>query len=84
MDFGEVLAAKDAQRGGFAVALGAAALTPGGLGGVEAGLVAGIVAFGYSTTLAFSAVIIYRLITFWLPILPGYLAFWLLRRYKVV
>ena len=66
------------------ILLGAAALTPGGLGGLEAGLVAGLVAFGYSTATAFAVVIIYRLITFWLPIIPGYLAFWQLRRHKTV
>lgn len=66
------------------ILIGAAALTPGGLGGLEAGLVAGLVAFGYNTASAFAVVIIYRLITFWLPIMPGYLAFWLLRRHKTI
>ena len=66
------------------ILLGAAALTPGGLGGLEAGLVTGLVAFGYSTATAFAVVIIYRLITFWLPILPGYLSFWLMRKHQVI
>jgi len=66
------------------VVLGAATMTPGGLGGVEAGLVAGLVAVHNDFSLAFSAVIIYRLLTFWLPIIPGYLAFWLLRKAKTI
>jgi uncharacterized protein (TIRG00374 family) len=66
------------------VMVGIATPTPGGLGGVEAGLVAGMVAYGQSSSLAFSAVIIYRLLTFWLPIAPGALCFWLLRRKRVV
>jgi undecaprenyl-diphosphatase len=64
--------------------LGVATLTPGGLGGVEAGLVAGLVAFRAEYSVAFTAVIIYRLVTFWLPIIPGYLAFWLLQRNKLI
>ena len=66
------------------VIVGMVTPTPGGLGGVEAGLVGAIVAYGNSSSLAFSAVIIYRLVTFWLPIIPGYLCFWLLRRRKVI
>lgn len=66
----------------FGALVGAATMTPGGLGGVEAGMVAGLVAVKADYSLAFSAVIIYRLLTFWLPIIPGYLAFWILRRYK--
>ena len=64
--------------------LGAATMTPGGLGGVEAGLAAGLAAVKDDYGLAFSVVIIYRVVTFWLPIVPGYIAFWLLRRHKKV
>lgn len=64
--------------------VGAAIPTPGGLGGVEAGLYAGLVAFGYDAGLAFSAILIYRMMTFWLPILPGYISFWQLQRRKVI
>jgi len=62
--------------------VGAAVPTPGGLGGVEAGLYAGFIAAGYDPSLVVSAIIMYRLITFWLPILPGYVSFWLLERHK--
>lgn len=66
------------------VIIGAAALTPGGLGGVEAGMYAAFVAYGNSASKAFAAVIIYRLTTYWLPILPGFLCFVWLRKNKQV
>jgi uncharacterized membrane protein YbhN (UPF0104 family) len=61
-------------------ALGSAAPTPGGLGAVEAALVAGLGATGLPTPTAVSAVLLYRLVTFWLPVLPGWLAFTVLQR----
>jgi uncharacterized membrane protein YbhN (UPF0104 family) len=57
------------------VALGSAVPTPGGLGGVEAGLVAGFVAYGLSADVALAAVLIYRLITYWLALVVGAVAF---------
>ena len=58
--------------------LGQAAPTPGGLGAVEAALVAGLTAGGLNAGIAVSAVLLYRLITFWIPTIPGYWAFtWL-------
>jgi uncharacterized protein (TIRG00374 family) len=42
--------------------------TPGGLGPVEAAMIGTLVAFGVSKGEAFSAVIIYRLATFWIPV----------------
>ena len=53
----------------------AAAPTPGGLGAMEAALVAGFTAVGMDPAIAVAAVLSYRLATFWLPILPGWLAF---------
>lgn len=64
--------------------VGAAIPTPGGLGGVEAGLYAGFVALSYDSALAFTTIIIYRLFTFWLPILPGYLVFWQFQKRKII
>ena len=59
-------------------AIAQAAPTPGGLGAVEAALIAGLVAAGLDNTVAVPAVFLYRLFTFWVPILPGWLAFqWL-------
>jgi uncharacterized membrane protein YbhN (UPF0104 family) len=59
----------------FGVALGTATPTPGGLGGVEAGLVAGLVAYHLDGATALAAVLLFRLITYWLPLLAGSLAF---------
>jgi uncharacterized membrane protein YbhN (UPF0104 family) len=59
----------------FGIALGAATPTPGGLGGVEAGLVAGLVACNIDEAVALAIVLIYRLLTYWLPLLVGAVAF---------
>ncbi|MDQ1418388.1 MAG: hypothetical protein QOJ52_350 [Acidimicrobiaceae bacterium] len=64
--------------GGSAVA--AAAPTPGGLGALEAALVAGLTAAGAASGPAIAAVLVYRLITYWLPIIPGAVAYHILRR----
>lgn len=48
--------------------------TPGGLGGVEAGLVAVLISFGVTAGPALSVAITYRFITYWLPIIPGAIA----------
>ena len=61
--------------------IGQAAPTPGGLGAVEAALAAGLTAGGLDAGLAVSAVLLYRLVTFWLPTVPGYWAFnWLTKK----
>lgn len=60
--------------------IGQAAPTPGGLGAVEAALSAGLTAAGLDGGIAVSAVLLYRLITFWLPTIPGYVAFNRLQR----
>jgi undecaprenyl-diphosphatase len=53
--------------------LAAAAPTPGGLGAMEAALVAGFTGVGLDPPIAVAAVLSYRLLTFWLPVLPGWL-----------
>ncbi len=60
--------------------LAAAAPTPGGLGAMEAALVAGFTAIGMDGAIAVAAVLSYRLATFWLPILPGWISFQVLER----
>jgi undecaprenyl-diphosphatase len=65
-------------------AIAAAAPTPGGLGALEAALIAGLVAAGMDHTVAVPAVFLYRLATFWLPILTGWAAFAWLRRSEYV
>src|SRR4051812_2770268 len=53
---------------------------PGGIGGVDGGMVAALVAFSTDPGLAIVAVLAYRGIAFWLPILPGAAAWLSLRR----
>jgi uncharacterized protein (TIRG00374 family) len=55
-------------------ALGSIIPTPGGIGTVEAALTAGLVAAGLHGTQAASAVLLFRLLTFWLPVPFGYAA----------
>jgi uncharacterized membrane protein YbhN (UPF0104 family) len=55
-------------------ALGSIIPTPGGIGAVEAALTAGLVATGLHGTEAASAVLLFRLLTFWLPVPFGYAA----------
>jgi uncharacterized protein (TIRG00374 family) len=53
---------------------------PGGLGGVEGGMIGALAAFGVNVDLAVLAVLSYRGISFWLPTLPGAVAYFQLRR----
>jgi undecaprenyl-diphosphatase len=57
-----------------------AAPTPGGLGAMEAALVAGFTGVGMDSGKAVAAVLGYRLLTYWLPILPGWWSFHRLER----
>jgi uncharacterized membrane protein YbhN (UPF0104 family) len=55
-------------------ALGSIIPTPGGIGAVEAALTAGLVATGLHGTEAASAVLLFRLLTFWFPVPVGWVA----------
>ncbi|MBD5787632.1 flippase-like domain-containing protein [Cellulosimicrobium terreum] len=61
-----------------------AAPVPGGVGAVEAVLVASLTGVGLDGTTALAAVVLYRLATFWLPIAPGALAFRSLTRREIL
>lgn len=52
---------------------------PGGVGGVEGGMIAALLAFGVSGGLAVVAVLSYRAFAFWLPTIPGALSYLRLR-----
>ncbi len=54
--------------------------TPGGLVGAEAGLFLGFTAYGFTAAQALSATLLFRFITYWLPILPGLVCLALARR----
>jgi uncharacterized membrane protein YbhN (UPF0104 family) len=53
---------------------------PGGLGGVEGAMIGAFAAFGVDFNLSVLAVLSYRGISFWLPTLPGAIAYFQLRR----
>jgi uncharacterized protein (TIRG00374 family) len=53
---------------------------PGGVGGVEGGMVGACAAFDMNAEIALVAVLAYRAISVWLPALPGVLALATLRR----
>jgi glycosyltransferase 2 family protein len=57
-----------------AVALATFAPTPGGLGALESAMIAGFRGFGLDAGIAISATLMFRLATFWLPIIPGWLS----------
>jgi uncharacterized membrane protein YbhN (UPF0104 family) len=65
-------------------AVGAATPTPGGIGGVEAVLAAGLTAIGIPAHEAIPAVLLFRMATFWLPIPAGWVSYLLLQRRGVL
>ncbi len=60
--------------------LGMIPLTPGGLGFVEAGLTGTLVLAGVDAGAAAAATLAYRLVSFWLPLPLGGVAYWLFGR----
>ncbi len=58
--------------------------SPGGLGAVEAALLAGLGAMGVPATAAVTAVLVSRLLTYWLPVLPGIAVFRYLQHRGVI
>jgi uncharacterized membrane protein YbhN (UPF0104 family) len=61
-------------------AVASVAPTPGGLGAIEGALVAGLTSLGAPVAPAIAGVLAFRLITYWLPIVPGAVALAVLRR----
>ena len=52
--------------------LASAAPTPGGVGAVEAALIGGLAAFGLPAAVAVPSVLLYRVLTCWLPVFVGW------------
>jgi uncharacterized protein (TIRG00374 family) len=67
-------------QGFFVGMLGNLLPMPGGVGGVEGGMIGAFAAFGVDSGLAVVAVLVYRAFTFWLPLIPGVIAYFGLRR----
>jgi uncharacterized protein (TIRG00374 family) len=55
-------------------------LAPAGVGAVDAGMIGAFVLFGIPEETVFPAVLIFRLVAFWMPIPPGIVAFFQLRQ----
>jgi uncharacterized protein (TIRG00374 family) len=53
---------------------------PGGVGGVEGGMIASLAAFEVDAGQAVVAVLLFRAVTFWLPLIPGVIAYFQLRK----
>ena len=54
---------------------------PGGIGAVDGGMIGALIGFGVESSLAVVGVLTYRLLAFWLPVVPGVIAYvQLLRR----
>jgi putative heme transporter len=65
--------------GYFVGTLGNTLPLPGGIGGVEGGMIGTFLAFGVSAPLTVLAVLGYRTISYWLPTVPGAIAYFQLR-----
>jgi uncharacterized membrane protein YbhN (UPF0104 family) len=60
--------------------LGGALPLPGGIGGIDGGLIGTLIVFGAPAAATAAAVLAYRVILFWLPLVVGGISFWSLRR----
>ncbi len=69
--FGTVVPVAVLVMGYFLGTLGSLLPLPGGIGGVEGGMIGAFAAFGEPAGRAVIAVLAYRAISFWLPTLPG-------------
>jgi uncharacterized protein (TIRG00374 family) len=68
----------------FGVAASTVTPTPGGLVGVEAALVAGLVAYHIPSTMALAIALLFRLITYWFALFLGCIAFIVARKQKYI
>jgi len=53
---------------------------PGGVGGIDGGLIGTLIVYGAPAAATTAAVLLYRVVLFWIPLLTGAVAFWSLRR----
>jgi uncharacterized membrane protein YbhN (UPF0104 family) len=53
---------------------------PGGIGGIDGGLIGTLIVYGAPAAVVAAAVLAYRVILFWLPLIAGGIAFFSLRR----
>jgi uncharacterized protein (TIRG00374 family) len=77
--FGTTVPVAVLVMGYFLGTLGSLLPLPGGIGGVEGGMIGAFVAFGVPGDRALVGVLAYRAISFWLPTLPGIAGYFALR-----
>lgn len=68
----------------FGITLSTIVPTPGGLGGFEAGLMAGFIAYDTDKSAALASALLYRLITYWLAIVAGAIALFFAERRRYI
>lgn len=68
----------------FGVAIGSIFPTPGGVGAVEAGTSAALVVLGYDAATATSIAVLFRIATYWQPLIPGTMAYLYLREKRLL
>ncbi len=78
--FGEAPPPAVIVMGYFVGMLGNLLPLPGGVGGVDGGMIGAFAAFGVDFELAVVAVLTYRAFAFWLPTIPGAIAYFQLRK----
>lgn len=78
--FGESVPIGVVVMGFFVGMVGNLIPDPAGVGGVDAGLIGTFVIFGFPADTVIAAVLVYRMIAFWLPLPPGIIAFLQLRK----
>lgn len=79
--FGTTVSVAVLVMGYFLGTLGSLLPLPGGIGGVEGGMIGAFAAFGIPGSRALIGVLAYRAISFWLPTLPGIFGYIALRRH---
>jgi len=79
MAFGEAVPIAVMVQGFFVGMVANLAPAPAGVGAVDGGLIGAFLIFGLPASTVIAAVLIYRLIAFWLPVPPGIVAFLQLR-----
>ncbi len=77
--FGQSIPVAQLIEGYFIGTLGSLLPLPGGVGGVEGGMIGAFVAFGVPAGRAVVAVLAYRAISFWIPTIPGIVGYFRLR-----
>lgn len=67
-----------------ATTVAAAAPTPGGVGAIEAALSAGLIGLGIDPATAVAVVVFFRVLTYWMPVPPCWLALRYVQRHDIV